>query len=481
VACLCLFLLAVSSAGAGHAVKQGGSWTLFGYDTTRRNAGPDKTGITPTNVAKLQRQEVELAGTVDSSPLYARAATVGGGVHDVFVVETTYGKAYAIDADSGGILWEFTPDGYSSWAGTYQFTTASPALDLVRKFVYTVSPDGLIHKLSLATGTEVKSDEWPARVTLAPAHEKVTSPLGLWGTRLVATTSSFGDAPPYQGHVVVIDRDSGRIDHVWNALCSDRHELMDPTTCLNFAGTEVLFGASIWARVGVVRQPGTGNLLVTTANGVFDAHTRWSSSVVMLSPDGARVLKYWTPTDWDELSSADNDLGSTAPALLNKNLALQGGKDGKLRLLDLRRFHAPPNVGRSPVLGGALQVLAAPGHGQVLTAPAVWTNKGVHWTFVATSKGLSAYVLKQNRLVLEWTKTTGGTSPVVAGGLVYVYDWQGGALNVYVPTTGRRVASLQAGTGHWNTPIVTDGRVALGQDDANAQATSGVLNIYRLP
>jgi hypothetical protein len=42
---------------------------------------------------------------------------------------------------------------------------------------------------------------------------------------------------------------------------------------------------------------------------------------------------------------------------------------------------------------------------------------------------------------------------VVAGGLLYVYD-HGGRLNVYMPTTGRLVASLPAGSGHWNSPIV---------------------------
>ena len=69
------------------------------------------------------------------------------------------------------------------------------------------------------------------------------------------------------------------------------------------------------------------------------------------------------------------------------------------------------------------------------------------WLFISTNKGFSAYVLTGRRLVRRWTKTAGGTSPVVAGGLLFVYDWNGGALNVYVPTTGRRVASLPVGRG----------------------------------
>jgi outer membrane protein assembly factor BamB len=481
IALVCGSLLAVASASAGPTAKEGGNWTRFGYSPTRSNEGPEKTGLTPGNVGRLVRQQVQLGGTVDSSPLYIRGKKIGDAVHDSFIAQTTYGLVYAIEADNGAVLWQFTPDGYESYAGSEQITTASPVVDAAKGFVYSVSPDGLVHKLALSDGTEIRTDAWPARITLDAAHEKITSPLGLWGKLVTATTSSYHDEPPYQGHVVTIDRDTGRIVHVWNALCSDRHELIDPTTCLNGAGTDVIFGASIWARAGAVRQPGTGNLLVTTANGIFDGHTRWSTSVLMLSPDAGRLLKYWTPSNWEALSSQDDDLGSTAPALVTPNLIVQGGKDGKLRLIDLKKFRSPPSVGKSPVLSKALQTVTAPGGGIVFTAPAVWTNKGVTWLYVATNKGFASYVLKDRRLVRKWTKSVGGTSPVVAGGLLYVYDWNGGELNVYVPTTGKLVASLPVGRGHWNTPIVTDGRVALGQEDANAHVTFGVLNIYRLP
>jgi outer membrane protein assembly factor BamB len=478
---VCSALLGGGAAGAGPAAKQGGNWTRFGYNAARHNTGPVKTGITAANVGKLRRQQIQLGGTVDSSPVYVRGAIVGGAPHDAFVAQTTYGRVYAIDADAGSVLWEFTPEGYSSVAGTPQITTSSPALDPGNQFVYSASPDGQIHKLTLANGDEVRTGAWPAVVTRDPEHEKLGTSLNISGQFLIVTTGGYpGDIPPYQGHVVTIDHHTGRIVNVWNALCSTRHELMEPPSCLNARGTEVLWGAAIWARAGAVVQPGTGNLLVATGNGEFDGHTRWGMSVVMLSPDAGRLLKYWTPTNWQQLSAEDEDLGSTAPALLNDHLAVQGGKDAKLRLLNIR-MHAPPSVGNGPVLGGALQTLASPGRQRVFTAPGVWRNDGKTWLFVATSGGLSAYVLQNNRLKLRWTKANGGTSPVVAGGLLYVYDWDAGRLNVYVPTSGRRVASLPAGRGHWNSPIVTDGRIALGQEDANAHVTFGVLNIYRLP
>ena len=78
-----------------------------------------------------------------------------------------------------------------------------------------------------------------------------------------------------------------------------------------------------------------------------------------------------------------------------------------------------------------------------------------------------------------WKNDNAGTSPVVAGGLLYVYD-PGGSLRVYDPTTGHVVATFDAGGGHWNSPIVVDGRIALPEGSANAHATHGVIDIWRL-
>jgi hypothetical protein len=61
-----------------------------------------------------------------------------------------------------------------------------------------------------------------------------------------------------------------------------------------------------------------------------------------------------------------------------------------------------------------------------------------------------------------------------------VYDPGGGGLRVYQAHTGALVAALTCG-GHWNSPIVTDGRIALPEGNANDHATSGVLDIWRLP
>ena len=110
---------------------------------------------------------------------------------------------------------------------------------------------------------------------------------------MIATTGGYiGDAPPYQGHVVTIDRASGRIIHVWNSLCSGQHRLLVPSRC-------PVSDSAIWARSGAVVEPGSGRLLVATGNATasrpFDGVSYWSDSVLELSPDAARLLHNWTP------------------------------------------------------------------------------------------------------------------------------------------------------------------------------------------
>ena len=67
----------------------------------------------------------------------------------------------------------------------------------------------------------------------------------------------------------------------------------------------------------------------------------------------------------------------------------------------------------------------------------------------------------------------------MAGGLLYVYD-PGGSLRVYEPDTGRTVAELPAGAGHWNSPIVIDGKIILPEGNANRHETQGIVNIWRV-
>ncbi|MGN6796830.1 MAG: outer membrane protein assembly factor BamB family protein [Gaiellaceae bacterium] len=447
-------VLAGSASSAENATSH--DWPLYGYDAARHNASPDTT-ITAANVGKLHRLRVRVDGTVDSAPIYIAKGVRG---RDAFIVTTTYGKTEALDAGTGRALWRFTPSTYAHVAGSAQITNATPALSTDRKAVYAAAPDGRIRKLRLSDGHLL----WTTRITFDPAHEKITSSLNVSGGRVIATTGGYiGDAPPYQGHVVTMSESTGRIAHVWNSLCSNRHSLIVPRTCRSS-------DSAIWSRNGAAVDPANGTLVVATGNAPFDGKADWGDSVLVLSPDAARLLRHWTPSDHEHLNASDLDLGSTSPAFLDGGLAVQGGKDGKLRLLNLHRLPAP-----GPRTGGELQTLPVPGSVDMFSEPAVW--KGT-WVFLATGSGTEALLLRGGRLRPVWSNHNDGTSPVVVGNLLYVAG--NGSVRVYVPTSGRQVASLPTGAVHWQSPIVADGRVAIAEGNANDHATSGVLDIYRL-
>jgi PQQ-like domain len=459
---LLVAVAALLLSGGAQGAATGHDWTRFNWSAARTGAPPFATGITASNVGRLQRRQVQLPGTADSSPIYLHAVQVGGATHDVFFVTTTYGKTAAVDAASGTILWTFTPPGYSSWAGSPQITTATPVADPSRQFIYAASPGGIIYKLSVADGHSL----WGVSITKLPSREKIAASLNYDRGHVIATTGGYiGDAPPYQGHVAIISP-AGKLLHVWNSLCSNRRGLIVPASC----------GASdsaIWGRAGAVVDPANGHLLVATGNAPWNGTTNWGDAVIRLDPNATRILGNYTPTNTDELNAGDVDLGSTSPVILGGGYLAQGGKDGKIRVLSIKRM-----AGARAHRGGELSTVSTPSGTDLFTAPAVYHTKSATWLFAGDNGGTAGYRFRNGHLSIAWRNGTGGTSPVVAGGLLYVYSPSGG-LNVYT-LGGRRLATLDCGGGHWNSPIVVDGRVALPEGNANDHATTGVLDIWHL-
>ncbi|MCW2978456.1 MAG: PQQ-binding-like beta-propeller repeat protein [Solirubrobacterales bacterium] len=451
-------------------------WPEFGLDPQRSDATGASTGITAANVGKLRDRRVTLPGTIDSSPIYLAGAHVRGGTHDVAIVTSSYGRTFALDATTGKRFWTYTPPGYSSWVGTPQITNTSPLLDpdLAHRYVYTASPDGRVHKLLLASGKEVHTGGWPVTVTKDPTKEKMGSALNVDGPDVIATTSGYiGDAPVYQGHVVLIDRESGKIAAVFNMLCADRHTIIVPTSCAQS-------DSAILSRGGAVVEPGGKRLLVDTGNATWDGRRYFGDSVLELTVPGLHLRQSYAPKNQAELNSNDLDLGSSAPALLGENRVLVAGKDGVMRVLDLTRLdgHAPSG---KPRLGGEVQTLETPGDTQLFTAPAVWHHGKETTVFVADFSATAAYALRGGRLHKLWQNATPGTSPIVAGGLVYVYEPSQGGIEVYRPGSSKPMAALPGSPGHWNSPIVVDGHVIEPEGDANEHSGSGTIDLFTAP
>jgi outer membrane protein assembly factor BamB len=458
-----LTLQVAAQRGGHHEVAK--DWPQFGSDVASSGAPPAPTGITAANVASLNRRQVHLDGTVDASAIYLHEVTVNGSNRDVFFVTTSYGKTIALDADSGAVLWEYTPPAYSTWAGTAQITNSTPAADPDRQHIYAAAPDGTVQKLAIVDGHVL----WTTPVTLLPSREKIASPLKEFRGRIIAVTGGYiGDAPPYQGHVAVLDAQTGTLQHVWNSLCSDRAGLIQPGSCQSTR-------SAIWGRAGAVIDPSTGNIFVATGNGPYNGKTDWGDSVIELDPDATQVLANYSPADNATLNCRDLDLGSTSPVLLGADALAQGGKDALIRLLGIAAM-----AGSDPHTGNELQTVSTPSRSMMFTAPAVWRDRAETWMFAADSGGTTAWTIGNGKLTQVWSNTTAGTSPVIAGRLLYVYNPNGG-LHVYDPRSGAQIANLACGNGHWNSPIVVEGRIALPEGTANQHANVGVLDIWTVP
>ena len=459
-----VFALTLLTVGISTSVEAQ-DWPTFGFDVGRSSAPNTPMGLSTDTVGSLSRQQVVIDGTVDGSAIYLHGASVKGASHDVFFVTTTYGKTLAIDADNGAVLWEYTPPSYESLKGSYRITDATPVADSDRQFIYSAAPDGMIRKLAVADGHLA----WETAITRLPEREKIASPLSFFrGCVFAATDGYIGDRPPYQGHVAILDAASGALLHVWNSLCSNRSGLLDPASCSQS-------DSGIWGRAGIVIDEDTGNLLFATGNGLWDGATNWGDAVIELDPDATHILGNYTPTNTEQLDEEDLDLGSTSPVLLGGSLIAQGGKDGWIRLLDWSRMR-----GAAPHRGGETDRVPTPSKGPLFTAPAVMHAEGRTWLFVADNGGTSAWTLNGSTVQRRWHADFAGTSPVVVDGMVFVYDPRGG-LRVYEATQGRLIATLESGPGHWNSPIVADGRIALPEGNANWHRTSGVLDIWRAP
>jgi hypothetical protein len=462
---------AASTASAAELLD----WPEFGLNPQRSDVSELATGITSANVTHLHHITVGLTGTIDSSPIYLHGVSVDGAIHDVIVVTSIYGRTFAIDANSGNILWTFTPPGYSNWAGTPQITVASPIADPDRQWIYAASPNGVINKLSLANGGEDREGRWPAKVTLEPVHEKLGAALNIDGPDVVAATSGYiGDIPVYQGHVVLVSRATGRLLAVFNTLCANRHELQVPDTC-------PASDSAILSRAGPVIEPGGARILLDTGNGPWNGTTDFGDSVLELTFPRLNLVQSFTAPEQEYDNTHDVDLGSSSPALLGENRIVLAGKDGIMRVLALSRLDGhPPSSARARLhpLGGELQTLPIPGGGRLFTAPAVWRRDGHTTMFVADENATAAYVMRGGRLYLVWQNENPGTSPLMAGGLLYVYDPNSGGIYVYRPSSPRPIVKLPGEPGHWNSPIVVDGHIVEPSGDVNEHQLTGTLEIF---
>ena len=481
------------------------NWPQFNGDSSHSGDNSQETLININNVSQLKKVfRISLnsvapgANFADGAPVYLNSVSTPNGVKNLIFVTTKNGFIIALDAQTGAEVWSHQYPAGSCRVnnGTIPcYTTSSPAIDPNHQFVYSYGLDGYVHKYQVGDGTEIKSGGWPGLATLKPYNEKGSSALSIAtandGTSYLYVTNGgyLGDRGDYQGHVTAINLSNGT-QKVFNTMCSNQavHFVEQPGTP-DCSGVQ----SAIWARAGVVYDPALNKIFMATGNGTFDpALYEWGDTVFALNPDGTGVngnpLDSFTPTDYQYLQNADADLGSTAPAILPvpansavQNLAVQGGKDAKLRLINLDNLSGQGGPGHT---GGEIgNVINVPQGGVILTAPAVWVNPkdDVTWVFVANSNGISGLKLIVSAngtpgLQTAWTDHTGGTSPIMVNGVLFYAT--SGEIRALDPMNGDQLWSdNQIGGIHWESPIVANGMLYITDESGNltAYALNGVL------
>jgi outer membrane protein assembly factor BamB len=472
-------MLTVPAAGAGAI-----DWPQFGLDSRHSGGSYQESIINNANVATLHPiWHVTLPSVADGAPVFLAGVSTAQGMKDLLFLNTTDGHILAIDAATGATVWSHQPAG----PGT---TTATPALDPNRLYVYAYGLDGKVHKYQVGDGTEITS-AWPQATTLKPDVEMGESVLSIVtstsGTSyLVAANGGYpGNTGDYQGHVTVVDlATTGAQSAVFNALCSDLGVHLNES---GGAGDCAKSQAGIWSRAGVAYDPGLDRIVFGAGIGPYDANAGGhdgGDTLLALRADGTggtggMPLDSYTPSNYQTQQTQGLDPGSSAPVILSPppgskypHLAAHVGEDQLVRLINLDNMSGAGSPGH---LGGELMSVALPQGGEVQAQPAAWVNPvdGTSWLYIANFSGLAGLQLVVDgagnpSLTPVWTAHVAGTSPVVVNGILFYYA-TGVGLTALDPTIGGDPAwadGSPAMTPHWESPIVVGGRVFVSDESA---------------
>ena len=316
-------------------------------------------------------------GAVYAQPLWAANLTVNGAQHNVVIVATEHDSLYAFDADANSSpctpLWHAnlldsthggtsgetsvpdTPSNALIGRGSYDIdpevgVTGTPVIDPTTNTLYVVSKSVIasgpsffqrLHAIDIATGNEKLSGpvtiaatypgtgDGGSTTSFNARYENQRPGLALANGVVYIAWAAHEDVPPWYGWIVG-----------YNA------STLSQVSVLNVAPNAGEGG--IWMGGAAPAVDQSGNLYLTTGNGVFDANSATSPSndygdSLLRLTSSLGVSQYFTPSDQDALNDEDGDFGSGGAAVLTNlpangsnptHLLICGGKDGALYLIN---------------------------------------------------------------------------------------------------------------------------------------------------
>jgi len=166
VAALLLACFALVRGAAGQE-PPASEWLTWGYDQERTGWNRAETTLSKDNVSRLVltwKSELpvaprEIALSTLTSPLVVEGVATPQGRRTLLFIAGRDDSVFAIDADSGKIVWQktfpnaLTPPQTATWLCS-NTQNATPVIDKRNGIIYLNTSDGKLRGLSLATGDE---------------------------------------------------------------------------------------------------------------------------------------------------------------------------------------------------------------------------------------------------------------------------------------------------------------------------------------
>jgi outer membrane protein assembly factor BamB len=459
-------------------------WLQVDHDAERTGYASGETTLGPTQARTLGTAwSTAVDGKVTAQPLHVANVSVGGATRDVIVAATSAASLYALDADTGAVLWRRnygTPPSNCAIPGGYGFV-APPAIDKARGRIYSVTEGGSLVTLNLADGTDAAPAQ--AIITGAATNRVWGGPTLLGSSTLYVSTASDGcDSPPWRGRIIKVDV-SGATPSVsasWDVVPG----IASPNG-----------GGGIWGYGGVSADSATGRVYTATGADSVEAYTLYADRLVALSPNLSVLGSFepFHPTNYPCTGDpCDADFGST-PVVFTPTgcptMVSAGNKNGVLYVTKATTLAANGQAEQAIQLNPANDWLGSGGVGGV---PA-WdpADQMLFVTDVGDGvAGVAAGVvgLKVNpatcTLSVAWSRTLGGqtnpnSTPTVANGVVYAGEGYSGKLAAFDAKTGEALWASAGPGAAFAAPIVADGMVYQGVWNGFTTAAQGTIRAFK--
>jgi len=482
------------------AFAQGISVFTNKYDNARDGQNTNETLLSSASVnynqfGKLFTYNVD--GYVSAQPLYMYGLTVNGATHNVVFVATEHDSVFAIDADTGVLLWQTSllyPSGATTVSMAVQGCGGVTGLDEVG-ILGTPVIDPTTNTLYVDAKVALDGDyyHYQHALDVTTGLEKFGGPVSITGS---VGTLSFNAKDDLQRPALLLLNGNVYIGFGSNGCDTTGRGWLFVYSASALQQVFVMtmqpdesYGSSLWQSGVGPAADSNGNIYVDTANGYFDYPNfpDYGDSVLQLQiSSGSLVLNnYFTPFDQATLSEDDMDLGSGAVTLLPAqtsgpytNLMVTAGKRGDIYLLnmdDLGEYNTGSNDQIPQYLPGALGTYF---HG----SPLYWTNGTDQFVyFLSHQDYLRSFTLSNGQLTPYATTssklTTYGLAEISSNGTTNGIVWQVQNVSGTPRLTAYDAVALfelydssQAPNGrdslgtvpHFATPTIVNGKVYAG-------------------